>query len=296
MNNKKMTIKDSSLSFLFGFLLCQLSVVVITSATLIFCSVLGFDPNKLSTFFNTAIGYIIPSLSLYLAMVLVFLFFNAKKNNKIFKKVKSKKLFFYIGIAIISFLCLYPIITCLDVAFIKMNFKINTLPYKLNTKNYFISLIPLVIAPAICEELLFRGIIFQGLKKHGKVFSIVLSSLMFSIYHMSINQTVYPILMGLLLSVIMYYEENIYYCIAVHMTNNFMSLTLSYFKISLTFNHWLYIVLALILITKFLSIILCLVIKNNKTNEKQPINKTEKIILSISLSVMLLLWIISNFG
>lgn len=153
----------------------------------------------------------------------------------------------------------------------------------------------MVIAPAICEELLFRGIIFKGLQKHGKVLSITISALMFSLFHMSISQTVYPILMGMLLAVIMYYENNIYYCIAVHLTNNFLSLTLSYFKINLIFNHWTYILLAIILLAVFLTLILTFTIKNNKNSEKQPISKTNLIILLSSLAIMILFWILVNF-
>ena len=154
----------------------------------------------------------------------------------------------------------------------------------------------MVIAPAACEELLFRGIIFQGLKQHGKTFAITISSLMFCLYHMAISQTLYPILIGLLLGVIMYYEENIYYCIALHLTNNLTSLTLSYFKINLAFSHWSYIILAIILAIVFISTILYFTIKNNQTSEKQPIEKREKIYLITSLVVMTILWIFTNFS
>ena len=68
----------------------------------------------------------------------------------------------------------YPIVVCFDTLLIKLGITLNTLSYELTTKNYFISLISLVIAPAICEELLFRGIIFSGLKSYGKSFYFIL--------------------------------------------------------------------------------------------------------------------------
>lgn len=296
MNKTKLTIKDSSLSFLIGFLLCQLSVVVATCITFVVYKIFNLNLENFSLFFNTALGYIVPSLAMYITMVATFLFFNNKKENQIFKKVKTKKILIYVCIAIISFLCLYPIITCIDSLLVKAGSKLNTLPYTLNTKSYLISILSLVIAPAICEELLFRGIIFQGLKKYGKSFAIIISSLMFSLYHMSISQTVYPILIGLLLGVIMFYEENIYYCIAIHLTNNFLSLTLSYFKISLIFKHWTYILLAIILAVIFISVVLYFAIKNNSKNEKQALTKVELIYLLVSLSIMIIFWIFSNFS
>ena len=294
METKKLTIKDSALSFLIGFLLCQLSVVVASCFCLIFFKLVNYDMENYSVFFSTAIGYMILSLTLYTAMLLVFIFFKRKKEDKITKPINVKKLLLYILISAASFFALYPIIVCVDSLLSKCGVKLSTLSYDLTTKNYFISLISLVIAPAVCEELLFRGIIFSGLKKHGKIFSITITALMFIIFHMSISQTVYPLLMGLLLSVIMFYEQNIYYCIAVHITNNFLSLTLSYFKINLVFSHWSYIVLAIILAIAFICTILFFIIKNHKSYEKQKLTKTELIYLLVSLSIMILFWILTN--
>ncbi len=296
MNSNKLTVKDSSLSFFITFILCQFGVIIISSIALIVCRFCGVGVNDFSHLASTAVGYLISAVGMYLIMFCSFLFFNKNKENEITAKVKSKKLLIYILIAIASFLLLYPIIACIDSLLVRYGVGASNLPFPLTTKNYFISLLPLVIAPAICEELLFRGLIFKGLKKHGKIFSILISAIMFCIYHMSVGQTVYPILMGLLLGVIMYYEDNIYYCIAVHITNNFLTLTLSYFKINLIFNHWSYIILAITLCFLFISVVISLIIKNNKSNEKQSLVKQEKIYLFISLAIMLSFWILINFA
>lgn len=296
MNKTKLTVKDSSLAFLLSFLLCQIGVVVVTCITMIIYKATNSDMTNFFGFLNTSVGYLISALSLYIVMLLIFFFSNKGKENEITNKIQLTKLLMYIGIALASFFSLYPIVTCVDSLLFKLGAKISTLPYSLTTSNYFISLISLVIAPAICEELLFRGIIFKGLKKHGKIFSIIISSLMFCIFHMSISQTVYPILMGMLLGVIMFYENNIYYCIAVHLTNNFLSLTLSYFKINLIFNHWSYIVLAIILAIAFISYVLYFTVKNHKAEEKTQSSTQEKIYLSVSFAIMILLWCIINFS
>lgn len=292
MNEKKLTIKDSSLAFLIGFLMCQLSVVVISVIATIVFAVLNKD---MSSFTSSAVGYLITSFSLYFTMFLLFLFFNKGKDNHITQNTKPLKILLYCAIAILSFLCLYPIIASFDTLLIKLNITINALPYKLTTNNYLISLLSLVLFPAVCEELLFRGIIFSGLKKHGKAFSIIVSSVMFSIYHMAISQTIYPLLMGLLFGVIMFYENNIYYCITVHLTNNFLSLTLSYFKQSLVFNHWSYFIMAGVLCLLFLSTILYFAIRKNKET-KNKLNSNDKLFLFSTLAIMLLLWILVNFS
>lgn len=295
MENKSVNIKDSSLSFVSAFLLCQFGVVIASIFTLFFLRFAGVKIENLETFSSSAVGYLISALALYAVMLCIFLFFNRKKSNKITNTLKFKKLIFYILVAATTFFMLYPIIVCFDSLLIKCGVKLSTLPYQLTTKNYFISLLSLVIAPAVCEELLFRGIIFKGLNNHGKSFAICVSAIMFSIFHMSISQTIYPFLMGLMLGVIMCYEQNIYYCIAVHMTNNFLSLTLSYFKINLIFKHWSYLILAIILAFAFISTVLYFTIKNNKTHEKQKLSQADKIYLFSSLAIMLLIWVIINF-
>ncbi len=296
MDSNKLTIKDSSISFLISFLFCQVGVVVISNIAIIIYKLCGFEPDGFSFFIETAIGSLILSMGMYLILLLSFFFFNIRKENKISQNFKLKKLAIYVLVAILSILLLYPIITCITNLLAQSGIESKGITYTLNTKNYLISLISLVLAPAICEELLFRGLIFKGLKKHGKAFSIIISSLMFSIYHMSIVQTIYPILMGLMLGVIMYYENNIYYCIAFHLTNNFIILTLDYLDISLTFDHWSYIILAIILCIIFIIVVLTLTFKGNNKNEKQPIIKREKLHLLFSIGVMLLLWILVNFA
>ena len=81
MNTTKLTIKDSSLSFLLGFLLCQLGVVVSTCLALFIYKFCGFDIAYFESFSTSGIGYLISAISLYLVMLLVFLYFNHKKER-----------------------------------------------------------------------------------------------------------------------------------------------------------------------------------------------------------------------
>lgn len=296
MNKISLTIKDSALSFILSFFLCHLGSTIAICLTLIVYKLGNFNMEFFESFFNTAVGYLISTLALYVTMAIIFVFFNKNKDNPITKKVEFKRILMYIAIACLSFVMLYPLIVCIDSLLTKCGFKLNSLTYELTTPNYFISLISLVLAPAICEELLFRGLILSGLKKHGKIFSILISALMFCIFHMSIGQTIYPLLMGILLGVIMTYEQNIYYCIAVHMTNNFLSLTLSYLKINLVFNHWSYVILAVLLAIVFISLLIYFLTRNKCTTEKIKPTKTETLILCASLALMAIVWSIINFA
>ena len=92
MENTKLSIKDGSLAFIIGFLLCQIGVISITCITYITYKLCKFDISLFSSFLSTAVGYLITTLGLYLTMIAVFIFYKKNKNIKITNRVKSNKL------------------------------------------------------------------------------------------------------------------------------------------------------------------------------------------------------------
>ena len=288
-----LTIKDSSIAFVSGFLFCYFFSALLLVVLSLFLHINTSDID-VENFSNSVFGSFFLGVSLQIGILLVFLNFNKSKENKITDNFSWKKLGIYSLVAIASFLLLSPFISCIEKLLLKLNLSPSGgIKYELNIKNYFISIISLVLFPAVCEELLFRGLIFKGLKQNGKIFSITLSSLAFSIFHMSIFQTIYPILFGLLLGIIMYKENNIIYTITMHMINNFLSLTFMFLKIDFFINHWLFFVVALLLLATFIYA-LVYIIKTTKETNKQSITKTEIISLTISFTIMTFLWIIFN--
>lgn len=293
MNNFKLTIKHSSLAFLSAFLLSIIGSLIFAVLGLIVCGFLNIKSETFLSFIeNNAWGILLSVLATNAMLVLAFFIFNKKKENKIISKPKFNKLLIYIGLTLVAYLMLTPVINTITILFAKLGLQPTTITYNLTPANYFISLISLVLLPAVCEELLFRGLIFKGLKPYGKTFSIVVSALMFSIFHMSIEQAVYPFVMGLLFGVIMYNENNILYCIVVHFISNFTTLTLSYFGISLFTNHWSYYLIALFLFAAFIAFIIFLIIKSPQMVNKEKTEPYNKLYLLGSIGFMLLVWII----
>ena len=293
----KLTVKDSAISFLTTFILCQLGTAFFAIAGLIAANIFGINNSIFISFLNTCFGSLLLTLCMDIIIIVCYFYFTKNKNNKIITKPQTKKILIYIAIAILCYITLYPIVNVFNNLIYKF-FPESSLPYQLTTTNYFISLISMVILPAITEELLFRGLIFKGLQKNGNVFAIIVSSIMFALFHLSMEQTIYPLLMGIVFAVIMCYENNIIYCITVHLANNFTTLTLQYFKISLAFSHWTYFLLALVSIIIFATVIilaikkLCNTTKVKTNNTPQSVNKTNKIYLISSLTIMSILWLI----
>jgi len=94
---------------------------------------------------------------------------------------------------------------------------------------YFLNLLLLGIVPAVCEELLFRGMIFQGLKEKFKPFtSVLLTAVLFALMHQSIIQFIYPLILGFVLTVVMDKTNNLLYPMLIHGFNNITTVTIDF--------------------------------------------------------------------
>lgn len=75
-----------------------------------------------------------------------------------------------------------------------------------------------VLGP-ISEEIVFRGALLRGLEKHGKVFAIVMSSILFGVFHANLVQGIFAAALGLVLGYVTI-EYSIKWAIALHIINN----------------------------------------------------------------------------
>ena len=84
-------------------------------------------------------------------------------------------------------------------------------------------LICVVIFIPIFEELLFRGLIFNELKKTINIaLSIIIQALIFGIFHGNLIQGVYTFILGVILSIIYIWLDSIWAPIICHVTFNLM--------------------------------------------------------------------------
>ena len=81
------------------------------------------------------------------------------------------------------------------------------------------------ITPAVCEELLFRGVIASGLKKFGFMDALIVSSIIFTLMHGNAEQTVHQFIIGLIVGYLFLKTGNLWLSVLVHFFNNFISIT-----------------------------------------------------------------------
>lgn len=82
------------------------------------------------------------------------------------------------------------------------------------------------LAP-ICEETIYRGVLFNGLKSEfSPVKAIVLSAVAFMLMHMNAAQVVFQLALGVVSAVIMYYGGRLISCILLHAAANSLALVI----------------------------------------------------------------------
>ena len=92
----------------------------------------------------------------------------------------------------------------------------------------WLGIICVAILGPILEELLFRGAITKVLlKKYNPVVAILISGLIFGIFHMNPAQVVGATLIGFILAWIYYKTHSLIPCILIHIMNNSLSVYLA---------------------------------------------------------------------
>lgn len=108
--------------------------------------------------------------------------------------------------------------------------------------------VQIAILPAIFEELYIRKAVLNYSKKYGTVFAIISSSLLFSLIHLNISQSLFAFIMGVILAVVAIRTKSIIPTAIIHFLNN------GYAAIVTIFEDNMYIVAG----TNIFMLLLCL--------------------------------------
>ena len=163
--------------------------------------------------------------------------FSALQKNKIrdtfsfygFKKISFKAIIIAIALGVIVYI--------LNV-FVASFFSsiLSSIGYKSQSKDVssypiwllFVNILLVAVLPAICEETAHRGMLLKGLSPFGRWGAIIISSILFGLLHMNIEQFFYATLIGVLLGYISTICDTIYPAMIIHFMNNAISVIMSY--------------------------------------------------------------------
>ena len=144
-------------------------------------------------------------------------------------KINFKQLFFIIAITFVS----YPIAVFLNSIVLNIiNLFGETLgssvPLPNNSSVYMLSLLIIGIAPGICEEVMFRGVMLNIYSNIGKRKAIFYSAILFGLLHLNIQNLVGPIFLGIVMGILVEKTNSLYASIIGHSLNNMIAMTLGY--------------------------------------------------------------------
>ena len=96
--------------------------------------------------------------------------------------------------------------------------------------NVLAAFVVIALAPAVCEEMLFRGLILHSLKARYRIVSaIAITAALFGAYHMSLVKFIPTGLLGLALCYVTWRTGSIYPAMMMHFLNNAFSVMITYF-------------------------------------------------------------------
>jgi membrane protease YdiL (CAAX protease family) len=174
----------------------------------------------------------LPSFILYLG-IMSFTIMYAIKNGKrredhIFRISFNRVPIWLVSIVIISTAALVVLLNRVS-ALIPMPVSVQKFFEGMFTKDFF-SIITLVIAAPILEEMLCRGIVLRGLlKNYAPAYAILISAIFFAVLHMNPWQAVPAFFGGLFIGWVYYKTKSIIPGIIIHATINGIAALLLFF-------------------------------------------------------------------
>lgn len=88
-----------------------------------------------------------------------------------------------------------------------------------------------IVAPLV-EEACFRGAIYKGLSARSSATAIVLSALLFGLFHLTFYQILYAFVVGLFLGTAVHFTRSIWSGVLIHFAANAVSVALTVFPVA----------------------------------------------------------------
>lgn len=278
------TQEDSYKTFLWALLLPQAVSVVLALVFSFF-----YTKEQLS---NSLIYIFIVTILAQSCFAFIIYYYNKKQNIniktaiKFIKPINLKNVFICILISIVAVFGFVNFINMISNFLTKIGFNQPEISLPINTFYWFvINIILLAIIPAIMEEIIFRGMIYNGLREKGVIIATLFSAIMFAIIHLSVKQLIFPFVMGIVFCLVLEKTGSIIYTMIVHFCNNFIVLLISYISTKVGYNFLaintgsIFMKILVTLIAGIALILIWLLIKLLKAKETDKTIKTDTQIL-----------------
>ncbi|ABR47800.1 Abortive infection protein [Alkaliphilus metalliredigens QYMF] len=108
------------------------------------------------------------------------------------------------------------------------NLNIPALPTATSGGEYIVLMVIISVSAGICEEVFFRGFILSGYERLGQRKAIIISAVLFGLFHLNLYNLAGPIVLGLVFGYLVILTDSIYAGIIGHTVNNGFAVTLGF--------------------------------------------------------------------
>lgn len=154
-----------------------------------------------------------------------------KKQNPL-KLIRMKKISLKTAIfSVIIAYCSYPVAVFLN--FVSMLFvenEVTEVVSSVMTMGLAASILLVAVLPAIVEETIFRGMLYNTYSKRRPLMGIILSAILFGLMHGNLNQLPYTLFLGLVMAFLMEAADSILAPMILHFTLNGTTTLISWFS------------------------------------------------------------------
>ena len=297
-------LKDSGNVFLFALILPILVSLIFSMIANVIAGARGIEASVITgnMWFMTA--YSIVSILCYAGIYLVH-----NKIQKIdFKAINLKfnlKWHTYLIMIVVGVISLFGIqyfISIIDDLLISLGYNMaSTSINPTSWGTFFLSVFVLAILPAIGEELIFRGIILNGLRtRFNDIASIFISTILFALMHQNLQQLIYPFLLGSIMAWAVVRSGSLISSVIIHFTNNFLVVLLTFIQnmtgwsVALPREWWFYLIAIVLLLLTILSIFLLdrYYFKHKSKDKIEKENEKIPIVFYVSIGISVLFFLI----
>ena len=123
----------------------------------------------------------------------------------------------------------YPVVIILNrfsMYFVKN--QVMTVMPEMMKMGYFPMLFVMAVMPAFNEEFLCRGVLYGAYRERAPLKGVLLSALIFGLFHLNINQMLYAIYLGIILALMVEATGSIYTSMLMHFLLNGFNVTINF--------------------------------------------------------------------
>lgn len=250
------------------------------------------------------LGYICSPVAIALALFFAVAVLKIPVRDFVPKKCRPK----YIVIAFLAIFGLLFAVSPLNTLFVNFLTELGYVPVQsslpsLEGGGMAGAIIVVAVLPAVCEELLFRGAILRGAEEGaGTAAAVLLSAVLFMLYHGSVEQTIYQFICGCVFALMAVRSASVLPSMLAHFVNNAVIIVFEGTHHlddsgALMLPQWLDIMLTVLAALSFAAaLVLLFVDKKPRIRGSSAQVKVFLLWAAVGIFVMALLWVLGLFS